>query len=153
MIRKWMGFVLSTAFLVSLGTGVTFSQADDDEESELGKVMEKVQKENAAILKGTRNVSYFKKYQKDVEKSAKELVKLAKKAKPMKDALKNAKDEKDPQKKWNEIMDNLVKETEKFEQVVAKPGTTIQKAKDSYKSVSKTCTECHNVFRVDDDKF
>jgi cytochrome c556 len=152
MIRKWMGFALSAGLLVSLGAGVTLSRADD-EESELEKVMENVQKHNAAIVKGIRNVANFKKYQKDVEKSAKELVKLAKKAKPMKDALKNAKDEKDPQSKWNEIMDQLVTTTEKFEKVVAKSGTTVQQAKDAFKPVTKSCTECHQVFRVDEEKF
>jgi cytochrome c556 len=152
MIRKWLIFTLSAGLLVSLGAGVRFSQADD-EESELGKVMEKVQKENAAIVKGIRNVANFKRYQKDVHKSAKELMKLAKKAKPMKDALTKAKDEKDPQKKWNEIMDDLLKTTEKFEKVVAKSGTTVQEAKDSFKPVTKSCADCHAVFRVDEDKF
>ena len=152
MIRKWMVFTLSAGLLITVGAGVKLSQADD-EESELGKVMEKVQKENAAIVKGIRNVANFKRYQKDVEKSAKELVKLAKKAKPMKDALKNAKDEKDPQKKWNEIMDDLVKNGEKFEKVVAKPETTVQQAKASYKAVSKSCSDCHTVFRVDEESF
>ena len=152
MIHKWMVFVLSAGFLVSLGAGVKLSQADD-EKSELGKVMEEVQKHHQVISKGVRTVAYFKKSQKNVEKSAKELVRLAKKAKPMKDALKKAKDEKDPQKKWDEFMDDLVKHSEKFEKVVAKTGTTFQQAKDSYKPVAKSCADCHAVFRVDEDKF
>ncbi len=155
MIRKWMVFTLSAGLLISLGAGVTFSQADD-EESELGKVMEKVQKENGAIIKGTRTPTYFKRYHKDVQKSAKELVKLAKQAKPLKDALKKAKDEKDPQKKWNELMDEFIKTSEKFEKVLAKSGTSTEeakKAKDAFRPVTKSCTDCHTVFRVDEEKF
>ena len=61
--------------------------------------MEKVQKHNIAITKGTRNVAAFKKNQKEVEKSAAELVKLAKESKPLKEAyLKNAKDEPIPRR-------------------------------------------------------
>ncbi len=43
--------------------------------------MEKVNKHNSTITKGTRNKVNFTKSRKDVEKSAKELVKLAKEAK------------------------------------------------------------------------
>ena len=153
MIRKWMVFVLSAGLLVSLGVGVKLSQANDEQESELGKIMEQVQKHHLLITKGVRSPANFKKAQKDVEKSTKELVKLAKKAKPIKDALAKAKDEKDPQKKWDEFMDDLVKNTEKFEKVAAKPGTTGPQAKDSFKSVAKNCTDCHAVFRVDEDSF
>ena len=49
--------------------------------------MEKVNKHNSTITKGTRTKVAFAKDQKNVEKSAKELVKLAKEAKPMKDAF------------------------------------------------------------------
>ncbi|MGP0067201.1 MAG: cytochrome c [Isosphaeraceae bacterium] len=153
MIRKWMVFVLTAGILVSLGLGAGLLRADDEKESELEKIMEQVSKHNGAIVKGIRNAVNFKKSQKDVEKSAKELVKLAKKAKPLKDALKKAKDLQDPAKTWTELMDAMVKETEKFEAVVAKPGTTYQQAKDAFRPVTKNCTECHDKFRTDEDKF
>lgn len=153
MIRKWMAFLLSTGILVTVGFGA-FSRADDEKESELEKVMEQVSKHNGIITKGIRNAVNFKKSQKDVEKSAKELAKLAKKARPMKDALKNAKDEKDPQKKWTDLMDSMAKESEKFGEFAGKSDTTYVKAKDSFKAVTKTCTECHEIFKGEgDDKF
>jgi cytochrome c556 len=153
MIRKWMAFVLSAGILVTLGLGAGLSRADDDKESELEQIMEKVQKHNADILKGIRNLGNFKKSQKDVVKSSKELVKLAKKSKPLKDAFKNAKNEKDPAAKWTEFLDAMIKESEKFEGVAAKPETTYIQAKDAYKAVQKTCNNCHDVFKGEDDKF
>ena len=153
MIRKWMAFVLSGGILLSLGLGAGLSKADDDKESELEKVMEQVSKHNGIITKGIRNAVNFKKSQKDVEKSAKELAKLAKKAKPMKDAFKNAKNEKDPAGKWTELLDAMVKESEKFEGVVAKPATTYLQAKDAFKPVAKTCVDCHGIFKGEDEKF
>jgi cytochrome c556 len=153
MIRKWMAFVLSAGILVTLGLGAGLSRAEDDKESELEQIMEKVQKNNADILKGIRNLGNFKKSQKDVVKNAKELVKLAKKSKPIKEAFKNAKNEKDPAAKWIEFLDAMIKESEKFEEIVAKPETTYIQAKDAYKPVAKACTNCHDVFKGEDDKF
>ena len=93
MIRKRLAFLLSAGFLVVLGiaAGSGLTQAQDKEESPLEKIMEKVNKHNSTITKGTRNKVNFAKSQKDVEKSAKELVKLAKEAKPIKDAVNKAK--------------------------------------------------------------
>jgi cytochrome c556 len=153
MIRKWMAFVLSAGILVTLGLGAGLLRADDDKESELEKIMEQVSKHNGVITRGIRNVSNFKKSQKDVVKSTKELVKLAKKAKPIKDALKNGKDEKDPAKKWTDLLDAMAKESEKFEGIVAKPETTYIQAKDAFKPVTKTCNDCHTIFKGEEEKF
>jgi cytochrome c556 len=153
MIRKWMVFVLSAGILVSMGLGAGLSKADDDKESELEKIMEQVQKNYVVITKGIRNEVNFKKSRKDVEKSTKELVKLAKKAKPIKDALKNAKNERDPAAKWNELFDSLDKNLEKFEGVIAKPETKFQQAKDAFKPVMTNCTDCHAIFKGEDEKF
>jgi cytochrome c556 len=149
MFRKCLAFTLSTALLVSLaGVGLSFAQ--DEGGSELEKIMEQVQKHNIVITKGTRNEVYFKKSKKDVEKSAKELVKLAKKAKPIKEALSKAKDEKDPSKKWDELLDSLVKNSEKLGDVVAQPDATLKASKAAFKAVTKNCSDCHLIFRVDD---
>src|SRR5262249_21436206 len=105
MLRKWMIFAVSAGVLVSIA-GAGFSY--DDDESPLGKVMEKVNKQSNAIKKGTRNLVTYKKSQKDVAKSSKELVKLAKEAKPLKDAIAKAKTEANPQQKWNTLMDAFI---------------------------------------------
>ena len=106
-----------------LGIGIlvapSFSRAADDE-SPLEKIMEKVNKHNSVIQKGVRNKIAFTKAQKDVENSAKELVKLAKEAKDMKDAAKKAKEVANPEKKWDEYIDELIKTSEELEKVAAK---------------------------------
>jgi hypothetical protein len=153
MVRKWLVFALSAGILVSLGVGAGFTRAQEEKESELEKIMEQVQKHNLVITKGTRNAVYFKKSQKDVEKSAKELVKLAKKAKPIKDALKNAKDEKEPGKRWDELLEALATNCEKLGEVTGKPDATLKQAKDAFNVVKKNCSDCHAIFRVDETKF
>ncbi len=152
MIGKWIVFASSAAVLVAIGVlaGPSSSMAYD-EETPLGKIMEKVNKHNSTILKGTRNKIAFAKAQKDVEKSAKALAKLAKEAKPINDAAKKAKDVANPEKKWDELIDALIKTSEHLEDVASKPDTTFQQAKDAYRSVSKVCADCHKDFRVDDD--
>jgi cytochrome c556 len=148
-----MVFALSAGFLISIA-GAGFST--DDDESELGKVMEKVNKQSNAIKKGTRNLVSYKKSHKDVVKSSKDLVKLAKEAKPLKDALAKAKSEGNPQKKWNDLMDAFIDSSEKLSDVADKSSadaTGLADTKKAFTAVSKTCTECHQVFRVDETNF
>jgi cytochrome c556 len=150
MIRKWMVFALSAGVMLAVA-GATFSA--DDEESELEKVMEKVNKNSNAIKQGTRNPVNFQKKQKDVAKASKELVKLAKQSKPLKDALGKAKNEANPQQKWNELMDAFISQSEKLSTVAGKSEPDYNDTKKAFSAVSKTCTECHQVFRVDDENF
>jgi cytochrome c556 len=159
MNRKWIGFALGAALVAACGLCSSFSSAQDQDrqpkhketETPLGKIMEKVQKHNIAITKATRNAAQFKKGQKDVEKAAAELAKLAKDAKPHKDAIKNAKNETNPSKKWDEIMDAFAKTSHELAVLAAKDGTTQKAAKDQFQSVKKTCSDCHTVFRVEED--
>jgi cytochrome c556 len=152
MIRKRLAFLLSAGFLVVLGIAASssLSQAQDKEESPLEHIMEKVNKHNTTITKGTRNQVNFAKAQKDVEKSAKELVKLAKSAKPIKDAVKKAKELPEAQKKWDEYIDDLIMTSEKLGELSAKPSATVADAKSAFNSVKKACADCHKDFRVDD---
>jgi cytochrome c556 len=154
MLRKWLVFAASAAVLVALGllASPRFTQAADDE-SPLGKIMEKVNKLDAAIRKHTRNEISYKKGYKDVAKSAKELVKLAKEAKVIKDAIKKAKDVADPAKKWDEYIDELVKSSEKLEKVSAKPSSVFGDAKSAYGAIKKACADCHKDFRVEEGSF
>jgi cytochrome c556 len=155
MIRKWLIFAVSAALLVAAGVvaGPGQSKADDDKESPLAKIMEKVNKNNTIIQKGTRTKVAFAKAQKDVEKSAKDLVKLAKEAKPLTDAVKKAKDVPQPQKRWDELIDELLKTAEKLGQVAGKPNAAFQDAKDAFGAVKKVCNDCHTDFRIDETKF
>jgi hypothetical protein len=154
MIRKWFIFSLSAAMLVGIGLLVRPGPSiADDKETPLGKIMEKVNKNNSTIQKGVRNKIAFAKAQKNVEKSAKDIVKLAKEAKPIKDAVKKAKDVANPQKRWDDLMDELIKTSTALGNVASKPNTTFQQAKDSFGAVKKVCTDCHKDFRVDDATF
>jgi cytochrome c556 len=150
MNRKWLAFPLSAGVMLVLGlvAGPGLQGAFDDE-SPLGKIMEKVNKHNSTITKGTRNKVSFAKSRKDVENSAKELVKLAKDAKPIKDAVAKAKVA-DPQKKWDEYMDDLIKTSGKLGDVTGKASATFDEAKNAFTDVKKACADCHKDFRVDE---
>ncbi len=153
MNPKWIGFAVVAILVVAAGFTSRLSFAQDEHkenETPLGKIMEKVQKHNKAITDGVRNVAAFQKRQKDVEKSALELAKLAKESKPLKEAyVKNAKDESEPQKKWDEIMDAFHKTSKDLATAAAKSGANQKKVKELFQSVKKTCSDCHTVFRVE----
>jgi cytochrome c556 len=150
MNRKGIAFVLSAGMLVLTIVGASLSRADDKEEGPLEKLMEKVNKANAAIQKGTRNQVNFKKSQKDVAKNAKELAKLGKEAKLIKTAVKNAKDVTDPDKKWTDLMDDFIKTSTKLGEVAGKTDAVYTDAKDAFGAVKKSCADCHAVFKVED---
>jgi cytochrome c556 len=151
MIRKCLVYASSAGALLGIAVllGPGLSKADDDE-TPLAKIMEKVNKHSNVIKKGVRNKVAFAKAQKDVEKSAKELVKLAKDAKSEKDAAKKAKDVANPEKRWDELIDELVKTSEELGKVAAKSETTFQDAKDSWAKVNNVCTDCHKDFRIEE---
>ncbi len=149
MNRKWTVFGLVAGMFVAL-TAASLSTAQDKKDSELEEIMEKVQKHNGVITKGTRTPAGYKKAQADIEKSALELAKLAKKVKPIKSALNKAKDTANPGAKWEEISDHFFKSSEELAKVVAKAGSTQAEAKTAFNAVKKTCTDCHGVFRVEE---
>ena len=153
MNRKWLAFPLSAGILIVLGitAGPGLLKADDDE-SPLGKIMEKVNKHNSTITKGTRTKVAYAKDQKKVEESAKALAKLGKDAKPMKDAIAKAKIA-DPQKKWDDYMDEFIKVSEKLGDVTAKSAAKYEDAKSAFTAVKKACADCHADFRKDEGGF
>ena len=153
MNRKWLAFPLSAGILIVIGivAGPSLLRADD-EESPLGKLMEKVNKNNSTITKGVRNKVNYAKSRKDVVKSAKDFVKLGKDAKSMKDAFKKAKVA-DPQKKWEEYIERFIKTSQDLADVTAKESTGQVEAKAAFQKVSKACADCHTDFRVDEGGF
>jgi cytochrome c556 len=155
MFRKCLAFALTAGLLFGIGVlvGPSLSQAADDDETPLGKIMEKVNKHNSVIQKGVRKHQTFVKAQKEIEKSAKELVKLAKDAKKIKDAAKKAKDVADPEKKWDAYMDEFIKTCEDLGKVVAKSGAKFEDAKEAFGKVKNACADCHKDFRKDEEGF
>ncbi len=157
MNRKWIGFAVVATLVAASGLSPAQDQEKhneketEEEAPPLRKIMEKVQKLNIAINRATGSEDRFKKAQKDVEKYAGELARLAKDSKPLKEAyLKNAKNESDPQKKWGDIMDAFAKTSKDLADAAAKVGADQKKVKELFKSVKKTCTDCHTVFRVEE---
>ncbi len=146
MNRKWsvMGGVVAAVALLATG----LSLAADDEDSPLHKAMEQVQKDNTTILKGVRTAVAYKKSQADVVKAAEDLVKLGKEAKDLGEGP--AKAQNKTVEEWTKLTDTFIKESEDFVALLGKPDTTQAKAKEGYKAVSKSCTACHAIFRVDE---
>jgi cytochrome c556 len=156
MNRKGIGLLAAALAVAAFAVAGSLTLAQDEKHKEketaLGKLMEKVQKRNSEITKYTRNASTYKKSQKDLEKAAADMYKLAKESKPLKEGyMKNAKNEANPEKKWDEIMDAFIKTSKDLADLVAKEATTQKEAKDSFQSVKKTCSDCHTVFRVEDE--
>ena len=149
MNRKWTVFGLAAGVLVTL-SAASLSTADDKKHGELEEIMEKVQKHSGVLKKGTRTPVAYKKAQKDIETSALELAKIAKKIKPMKGALNKAKDEANPAAKWEEFSEHLFKASEAMAKVVAKADSTQADAKKALAPVSKSCADCHAVFKVEE---
>lgn len=144
MIRKWvaLGVTMTAALLAAAG----FSVADED--SPLHKVMEKVQASNAVVLKGVRNAAAYKKSQADVVKAADDLIKLAKESEALGEGP--CKDQNKQLAEWKQLNDAWVAESEKFHKLVSDANTDQRAAKDAYKAVSKSCTNCHDVFRIEE---
>ncbi len=146
MNRKWIVLGATMVSVAVLSTGLSVAQ--DKKDSPLAKLMEKVQKSNATILKNIRTSIAYKKAQKDVVEQAEELTKLGKEARVFKEP---AQEQKKSQEEWTTLMDAFIKSSEEFATEVGKSGTDQVKAKAAYKNVSKQCTACHEVFRVDDE--
>jgi cytochrome c556 len=146
MLRKWMTLAAAMTAVTVVFTG--FSLADD-QDSPLHKLMERVNAKNLVITKGVRTPVAYKKAQKDVADAATELAKLGK------DARKEtgpAKAQKKTQTEWEKLMDDYIKKAEGLAEVTGKPSATQVEAKSAHNAVKATCTACHNVFRVDEEK-
>jgi len=139
-------------FAVTAATllGVTLAVAGlsiADGESPLEKQMEQINAKSTAIRKATKTVATWKKDGKNVSKDAEEIAKLGKEAKADKgpSEKQNKKYE-----EWTKLMDDMVKSADELVVVAKKSDTTQAQAKDAFTGLTKTCSACHAVFRVDD---
>jgi cytochrome c556 len=144
MLKKWTILGLTMAAMTAMVTGFAMAQ---DEDSPLHKIMEQVNSKNLAITKGVRTAVSFKKSQDVVVESAKELVELSKKAREFKEPSEK---QKQPYEKWTSLMDDMTKASEELAKIAGEDGTTQAEAKKAHAVVKKSCTACHNVFRVDE---
>jgi cytochrome c556 len=149
MPRKWM---ILAAAMVSVGMLTVGISMADDEDSPLHKLMEQVNAKSLAITKGVRTEVAYKKAQKDVVTAAEDINKLAKQAKDLgKDHIKKAKDVPNAAGKWNELMDSFASASENLATVAAKPSTKQAEAKSAHTALKKVCTDCHTVFRIEEE--
>ncbi len=148
MRRKWT-ILAAVMFAVTLtATGVSLA----DEDSPIHKLMEKVGSKGTAIKKAIRTPVAYKKDREAVIKHAEDLIDLGKKAKDMKESAEKQKKE---FSEWQKLCDDFIKKSTDFKEFAEKSGTTKddqEAAKKAYATVNASCTSCHNVFRVDDDK-
>ncbi len=150
MPRKWMVLTAIAVAVTGLTVGIPVAA---DEDSPLHKLMEKVQSSNGAITKGVRNEANFKKSQKAVVTAAEKLVELGKQAHDMKDPAKKAKDVPDAVSKWDALMDAMIVSSENLAKVAGKSSATFDEAKKAHVAVKNSCSECHKVFRKEDEGF
>ncbi len=144
MLRKWTILGLTMAAMTAMVTGFAMAQ---DEDSPLHKIMEQVNAKNLVITKGVRTAVAFKKSQKDVAASATELAKLSKEARVFKEPSEK---QKQPYETWTKLMDDMTKSAEALAKVAGEEKTTQAEAKKAHATLKKSCTACHNVFRVDE---
>jgi cytochrome c556 len=145
MFRKWTTLLAVMCAVAVTCAGISMA---DDEESPVHKLMEKVNATGNAIKKATRTAVAYKKSQAELPKLADEMIDLAKKAKAFKEPSEKQKKQ---YSEWEKLCDDWIKEAEKFKDVVAKPTTKQEAAKKAYNTVNTTCTDCHKVFRVEED--
>src|SRR5512135_3803465 len=114
MQRKWLILGVTMVSVAVLTAGLSLAVED---EGPLHKLMEKVNAKSTAIKKAVRTPVAFKKAQasNDLVTNGEALLKLAKEARELaKEGIKKAKEVEDPEKKWVELMDALIAQTEKF---------------------------------------
>jgi cytochrome c556 len=140
MVRKLAILALS---LVTLG-GISFAA---DDESETGKIMEKINAKNNDIRKATRTAADYKKSGSKIPKFVEELTAEAKKARELKESAEKAKK---PFTEWQKLMDDMIKSAENVSKIAAKAGSTQAQAKEAYTAYYKTCTACHDVYKIEE---
>ena len=146
LLKKYRVLVSSAAAVALMAGSLSFAA---DGEGKLHDVMEKVNKVNNAINKAVRTPVAYKKDTKAVTENAKELVKLAKDTVAGVDEAKNTKGVKDAEGQWKTLAADFLKVTEKLAEVAAKEEHAA--TKDAHSAVKKSCSACHEVFRIEDE--
>jgi cytochrome c556 len=146
MWSKWT--VLAVAMTAVGLTAAGLSFADDKKESPLEKIMEKVNAKNNLIKKAVRTPVAFKKAGKSVVKAAEDLAKLGKEAREIKSAAEKVKK---PFSDWTKMMDEMIAASEKMAKAAEKGDHA--EAKSAQSALTKSCGDCHKVFRVEEDEF
>jgi hypothetical protein len=67
--------------------------------------------------------------------------------------VKQAGDVKYGDAKWDALMDELIRSSEMLASVSGKSGATQADAKTAHMAVKKACSDCHAIFRVEEEGF
>jgi hypothetical protein len=123
------------------------ARAGDD--SAILKIMEEVNTRNRAIGKGLR-VSFAPEPadRKTLAAHAASLVQLGKEARTLTGP---ARERNKSQPEWTRSVDAFLRASEGFARVIAEPGLSQARAKQSYQNIQKTCINCHSTFREEAD--
>ena len=119
--------------------------ARDGDDSPIQEIMERVQTRNRAIGKGLR-ISFATEQagRKTLAADAASLVQLGKEARTLTGP---ARERKKSQQEWTRTVDAFLVASEDLAKVIADPGSSQPRAKQSYQKLQKTCITCHSAFR------
>ena len=131
---------------VALAAGLALppvARAGDD--SAILKIMEQVNTRNRAIGKGLR-ISFAPEAasRKTLAADAASLVQLGKEARTLTGP---ARERKKSKQEWTRTVDDFLWASQELARVIADPGSTQVRAKQSYQKLQKTCINCHSAFR------
>ncbi len=145
-MRKWILMAMTILGLTAL-VAATPIQEDEDEKLTFDELMTKVSKTNTGIRKIYRSPIVYKKDSGKIVESAELLVKLGKIARK---ETKYAEKLEKPVEEWQKLMDEMIASCETLAEGV-KDGQSYRDIRTLHRNVTRTCSKCHSVFRVDDD--
>ncbi|HWE36804.1 MAG TPA: cytochrome c [Isosphaeraceae bacterium] len=146
MSRKWFALAAAVGSVMFIA-GI--SPAQDEKHSETHKLMEKISKKNNEIKKDVRTPANFEKAgAKKVAGKADDLIKLLQDARKQKESAEKQKKSYDD---WTKLTDATITAVEDFRKVAEK-GNQAEAKKAFTSSVGAKCSDCHKVFRVEDDE-
>jgi hypothetical protein len=138
--------MLALAGLVALFLAEALAPgARGGDESEILKIMEQVNTTNRAIGKRLRiSFSTEAAGREALAADAASLVQLGKDARTLTGP---ARERRKPQQEWTRTVDDFLRASEEFARVIAEPGSSEARAKQSYQKLQKSCIHCHSAFR------
>jgi cytochrome c556 len=146
MLRKCLSLLAALTASTVVFAGLSLAQ---DDESPLHTLMEGVNKNNAALVKSLKSVTSYKKDQSKAVVAADKLVKAAKESRKDTSAVKK---QNKTTAEWYKLSDDFIKKSEDLSNALAK-GTSKKEydvAKAAHTAVKASCSNCHEVFRIED---
>ena len=139
--------------MLGIVAGPGLSRADDDE-SPLGKIMEKVNKHNSTITKGTRNKVDFR----QIPEGRREKRQGAGQARQGGQADQGRRQEGQGRRRPAEEVGRVHRRAHQDLREAGRGGRAsrtprIRTPRDAFADVKKVCADCHKDFRVDDGNF